>query len=141
MSNHTAAGEGGLRGHSSHLLPVSLLAPNSSQLHPTGGPISLRLPLPQHTGSQDPIPQPFLASPHICPADSQLSQGKEAPGHLPHPTATHSLALIWDFTWILALLSGEVGHLASQVCQGILYNVSRVGRAGDSDVMLKRSII
>lgn len=43
-------------------------------------------------------------------------------------------------TWVLALLPGKVDHLACQVGQGILYNVSGVGGAGDGDVMLKRPI-
>lgn len=56
-------------------------------------------------------------------------------------TTTHILVFIGDFTWILALLSGKVDDLASQICQGILHNVGGVGGAGDSDVMLKRPLI
>ena len=55
-------------------------------------------------------------------------------------TTTHILVFIGDLTRVLALLSGKVHHLASQVGQGILYNVSGVGGAGDGDVMLKRPI-
>lgn len=80
---------------------------------------------------------PILASAQEIP---KFSKGKR-PGTPPTPTATHILAFTWDFTGILALLPGEVGHLASQVCQGMLHNVSRVGRAGDSDVVLKGPII
>lgn len=55
-------------------------------------------------------------------------------------TTTHILVFSGDLTWVLALLPGKVDHLAGQVGQGILYNVSGVGGAGDGDVMLKRPI-
>lgn len=70
----------------------------------------------------------------------QLSLGKGALWASPTPTTTHILVFAGDFTWILALLAGKVDHLASQICQGILYNISGVGGAGDSNVMLKRPI-
>lgn len=61
-------------------------------------------------------------------------------GAPPTPTTTHILVFTGDFTWILALLSGKVDDLASQICQGALHNVGGVGGAGDGDVMLKRPV-
>jgi len=55
-------------------------------------------------------------------------------------TTTHILVFSGDLTRVLALLSGKVNHLAGQVGQGILYNISGIGGAGDGDVMLKRPI-
>lgn len=72
---------------------------------------------------------------------SRTSLGERGPGGTSHThTTTHILVFIGNFTWILALLSGEVDHLASQICQGVLDHVSGVGGAGDGDVVLQRPV-
>lgn len=63
---------------------------------------------------KDYTPLPSHANSHVCLADFP-SKGKRPQDTSDTPT-THILAFIWDFTWILALLSGEVGHLACQIC-------------------------
>lgn len=142
-STHTAAREDRLVSRA----PRAPLAPHSTHLHQrAGSPASHGRPgFPRATA---PSARRLLglalrlsvSIPHL-PRRAPTSPRERGPRPPPTPTATHILAFARDFTWVLALLPGEVGGRASQVCQGVLHNVSGVGRAGDSDVVLKRPVI
>lgn len=99
-----------------------------------------RAPALQHSSSRGRVPLPLHPNP-LGPAGPRTSSdfpwGSGAP---PPPNPTHILVLTGDFTRILALLSGEVDHLAGEICQGILHHVGGVGGAGDSGVVLERPV-